>query len=338
MTEDASVTQDVDKLSRANTLTPSAFRECYLPSDLLIYSTGFSEETDTPAEIPINSTYTITFKSTPCIKLDDSQHKITKAELSRCFEIIERTSRADYEASAWGWHPKRKRNEMREADMRYLLVRRRGDKDLMSPIHSGKETTSMEPWHTNIEEKETLLEITADGQERVLKPDAQQDVAPSAVRQGALEEGDNTASASDTSTAYDSSTTPILGFMSFMLTREEGQDVVYIYEIHLLEEIRRQGLAGHLFDIVERIGTITGMEKSMLTVFRSNSHAREHYTRRGYEVDECSPGPKRLRGGVVKKADYVIMSKRLNHKIGSVKLKDARFQKRRKVTEREVDH
>lgn len=49
---------------------------------------------------------------------------LTADESSSCFNLIESTSRRDYEASAsFGWHPKRKKREMKESEMRYLLVR-----------------------------------------------------------------------------------------------------------------------------------------------------------------------------------------------------------------------
>lgn len=43
-------------------------------------------------------------------------------ELDQCFNLIESTSRADYEPSSFGWHPNRKRREMEEKEMRYLQV------------------------------------------------------------------------------------------------------------------------------------------------------------------------------------------------------------------------
>lgn len=42
----------------------------------------------------------------------------------QCFNLIETTSRKDYEASNWGWHPKRKKREMKEEEMRYIVVRK----------------------------------------------------------------------------------------------------------------------------------------------------------------------------------------------------------------------
>lgn len=49
---------------------------------------------------------------------------LTSRELEQCYNLIETTSRKDYENSSWGWHPKRKKREMKEKEMRYLLVRR----------------------------------------------------------------------------------------------------------------------------------------------------------------------------------------------------------------------
>ncbi|KAK3057829.1 hypothetical protein LTR09_000904 [Extremus antarcticus] len=48
---------------------------------------------------------------------------LTKDELSQCLNLIASTSRQHYESSGWGWHPRRKTREMKEAEMRYLLVR-----------------------------------------------------------------------------------------------------------------------------------------------------------------------------------------------------------------------
>lgn len=45
-------------------------------------------------------------------------------ELDKCFALIEATSRKDYEPSSFGWHPRKKKEEMRQKEMKYLLVRR----------------------------------------------------------------------------------------------------------------------------------------------------------------------------------------------------------------------
>jgi len=103
------------------------------------------------------------------------------------------------------------------------------------------------------------------------------------------------------------------GFLSFMLTYEDGRDLIYCYEIHLAPALRHGGLGGRLMRILEGIGSKVGVDKAMLTVFVANQGAVEFYSRLGYEEDEYSPKPRRLRNGVVKKADYVILSKVLTN-------------------------
>ncbi|KAK4555148.1 hypothetical protein LTR86_007914 [Recurvomyces mirabilis] len=49
--------------------------------------------------------------------------QLLTSEITTCFDLISSTSKTDYENSTFGWHPKRKLKEMREKEMRYLLVR-----------------------------------------------------------------------------------------------------------------------------------------------------------------------------------------------------------------------
>lgn len=103
----------------------------------------------------------------------------------------------------------------------------------------------------------------------------------------------------------------ILGFASYMFTIEDDYPVVYLYEVHLKEQLRGKGVGSHLMRIVERFGRIAKMEKTMLTVFTSNEGAERFYKRHGYIMDEYSPQPRLLRGGKVKRPDYLILSKAL---------------------------
>ncbi len=107
------------------------------------------------------------------------------------------------------------------------------------------------------------------------------------------------------------STSAIEAFLSFMLTYEDGHEVIYCYEIHLPPSIRGCGLGKHLMRIMEEIGTRVGVEKAMLTVFVANDGAIQFYARLGYGEDEYSPKPRKLRGGKSKRADYVILSRGL---------------------------
>lgn len=153
-------------------------------------------------------------------------------DLEACFFLVKETSEKDYAASARGWNPKFKRQEMREPDLRYILI-----KD-----SSGK----------------------------------------------------------------------VCGYTSLMPTIEEGEAVVYCYEIHLKLELRGTGLAGLLMGFLDTVArNIEVVEKVMLTVFTCNTRAVKFYRHCGFEVDDISPRRRKLRNGIVKEPDYVIMSKRV---------------------------
>jgi N-alpha-acetyltransferase 40 len=106
---------------------------------------------------------------------------------------------------------------------------------------------------------------------------------------------------------------PILGFLSFMVTYEDGKEVIYCYEIHLSPAAQGLGLGRQLMLTCEDIGRRVGLGKTMLTVFKSNTKAMRFYERCGFGVDEYSPQPRRLRNGTVKEPDYLILSKMLDN-------------------------
>ena len=107
----------------------------------------------------------------------------------------------------------------------------------------------------------------------------------------------------------------IVGFSSFMLTYEDGYEVIYCYEIHLAPDLQGKGIGRQLIDILEDIGKTAGVQKSMLTVLMANELARNFYEKLGYAEDEYSPGPRKMRNGIVKQPDYAILSKLLRDKI-----------------------
>ena len=101
---------DSDKLIKTlNALSTCQFRDQCIPSEKLTYAAKSHSAASHPQKV-----VTIDFKASA---------DLSKEELDSCFALIEKTSRADYEPSSFGWHPKRKRKEMRESEMRYLLVR-----------------------------------------------------------------------------------------------------------------------------------------------------------------------------------------------------------------------
>lgn len=103
----------------------------------------------------------------------------------------------------------------------------------------------------------------------------------------------------------------VRAFTSFMPTYEEGQPVLYCYELHLLDQVRKGGLGtllmGYLYNIA---ATLPPIAKVMLTCFVANTGASAFYEHMGFVTDDISPRPKRLRGGrQTRSPDYMILSK-----------------------------
>lgn len=68
----------------------------------------------------------------------------------------------------------------------------------------------------------------------------------------------------------------------------------------------------HVLAAADHIPTL---EKTMLTCFVSNAHARRFYEKLGFDVDESSPRPRRLRDKVIE-PEYVILCRRTNKRSG----------------------
>ncbi|KAK6349189.1 hypothetical protein TWF730_009940 [Orbilia blumenaviensis] len=154
-----------------------------------------------------------------------------------CFDLLEANMSASYKATSRGWHPRKKKEEMKHPAMRYLVLT-------------------------------------------------------------AVSGGSGQASGSS-----------FVGFLEFMITEEEGSEVIYTYELDILPAYQKMGLGKKLLDVAEEFGRRVGVEKAMLTVFDSNRGARRFYEREGYDLDEISPDPKILRNGTIKPSTYHILSK-----------------------------
>ncbi|KAI0466183.1 acyl-CoA N-acyltransferase [Xylaria cf. heliscus] len=164
-----------------------------------------------------------------------SAGRLDSADLDACYNLIEETSRADYEGSTFGWKPVKKIAEMKSPELRYILV-----KD-----------------------------------------------SEGAVR----------------------------GFTSLMPTYEEGEPVVYCYEIHLKPDLQRTGLSRLLMSFLESVAAHTpSIKKVMLTCFLANQKAFAFYRSFGFTQDPISPVPKKLRYGREFIPDYAIMSKAVENK------------------------
>lgn len=115
---------DKDKLiNDANSLTLDEFKKLYIKHESLKYIAKSNGS---------DQAFHIDFVAAP---------DLTSGELLECYNLIKSTSRHDYEGSSFGWHPKRKKREMKEDEMRYLLVRSstnsiKSEKDENEPIQA----------------------------------------------------------------------------------------------------------------------------------------------------------------------------------------------------------
>ncbi|KAK0669201.1 acyl-CoA N-acyltransferase [Cercophora samala] len=101
------------------------------------------------------------------------------------------------------------------------------------------------------------------------------------------------------------------GFTSLMPTYEEGEPVVYCYEIHLKPVLQGTGLGSLLMSFHTTVAVnLPPITKVMLTCFLSNPRGLAFYKKLGFERDDISPVPRILRGKVID-PDYMIMSKRI---------------------------
>lgn len=90
-----------------NRLSSNDFKTKYISNDDLRPSLRESFDGDAPD-------VSIAFKTSSELAPD---------EVNACLDLISSTSLAHYKESSFGWNPRRKKREMKEDEMRYLLVR-----------------------------------------------------------------------------------------------------------------------------------------------------------------------------------------------------------------------
>lgn len=91
----------------------------------------------------------------------------------------------------------------------------------------------------------------------------------------------------------------LAGFLSFLPTYEPFPvAVVYVYEVHLLPELRGGGLGRRLMRVCEEVaGRVRGVGKVMLTCFEENEGAMGFYRGEGFGVDGTCPSLQRREEG-----------------------------------------
>ncbi|GFR41919.1 hypothetical protein Agub_g2711 [Astrephomene gubernaculifera] len=80
-----------------------------------------------------------------------------------------------------------------------------------------------------------------------------------------------------------------IGYVNYRFEQEEGQPVLYCYELQVVRQAQSRGVGRLLMELTEQIAWAAGMHKVMLTVFRDNTAAVRFYRRLGYQLDETSP-------------------------------------------------
>ncbi|KAL5534149.1 hypothetical protein ACEPAG_610 [Sanghuangporus baumii] len=81
----------------------------------------------------------------------------------------------------------------------------------------------------------------------------------------------------------------VLAYCTFRFERDEGRNVVYVYELQASDVARRLGLGRALIENLESIGRGFRMSLIMLTHLKGNEAAGAFYDSLGFEVDETSP-------------------------------------------------
>ncbi|KAJ7487675.1 acyl-CoA N-acyltransferase [Mycena galericulata] len=81
----------------------------------------------------------------------------------------------------------------------------------------------------------------------------------------------------------------LVAFTSFRFEFEEGQNILYCYDIQVSKSSQRHGLGRTLMNHMGKIGADFGMDKIMLTVFKANKRALKFYDDLGFEMDQDSP-------------------------------------------------
>ncbi|THV04877.1 hypothetical protein K435DRAFT_146510 [Dendrothele bispora CBS 962.96] len=85
-------------------------------------------------------------------------------------------------------------------------------------------------------------------------------------------------------------TEEVAGFCMFRFEYENGDDILYCYELQISRSHKRRSLGRYMIDSLSAIGAALKMDKIMLTVLLANSEARGFYKAMGFTLDPTSPG------------------------------------------------
>ncbi|KIM85267.1 hypothetical protein PILCRDRAFT_817267 [Piloderma croceum F 1598] len=81
----------------------------------------------------------------------------------------------------------------------------------------------------------------------------------------------------------------LVAYTMFRFDMEEGEEVVYCYELQVSKAAQQRGLGKILMQSLVDIGHKWGMRKVMLTVLKRNTAAIKFYQSAGFTMDPISP-------------------------------------------------
>ncbi|KAH8419121.1 hypothetical protein KR222_005600 [Zaprionus bogoriensis] len=93
-----------------------------------------------------------------------------------------------------------------------------------------------------------------------------------------------------------------VAYTMFRFDMDDGDCVLYCYEIQISPEYRRKGLGKFMMQTLEACARLWQLEKVMLTVLNNNEDSLTFFKALGYDKDETSPD-------ILQEADYQILSK-----------------------------
>lgn len=81
----------------------------------------------------------------------------------------------------------------------------------------------------------------------------------------------------------------IVGMSHFRFDLDEEVEVLYCYEIQLLDSFRAKGLGKFMMQVLELMALKAKMKKVLLTVFKENGRASNFFQKMKYTIDDTSP-------------------------------------------------
>ena len=80
-----------------------------------------------------------------------------------------------------------------------------------------------------------------------------------------------------------------IGFIHFRMELDEGESSLFIYDVHVEEELQRHGLGKWLVQIVEFIGLKLGYDSILVSCLKENTAGRKFFRKMNYALHRQSP-------------------------------------------------